>query len=178
MNFNEVGAKHYRRFDLSRLWVNKQANADSCQAQPLQYRQEAVFQAGRIESAFGSQLLAAFRDQANLVRPQFHRDFQHFRNRRHFLVQMNLNRLMNTEEIGILDMLAIFAQMDRHCIGSGPLSRQGSFYRVGVSRKARLSEGCDMIDINPKFDHRPDSGVSSPCFPLQRIRPHWFRHGL
>src|SRR5216683_3635178 len=49
--------------------------------------------------------------------------------------------------------------MDRDCAGAGSFSRQGSFQRIGISREARLPEGCDVIDVNAKFDHGLDSGI-------------------
>jgi len=75
---------------------------------------------------------------------------------------MNLYRLLNPKEIGILDMSTIFSQMDGDRTSSGSFRRQRRFYRIRISRQTRLSESRNVINVNAKFNHRLDSTIGFP----------------
>ncbi|CFN39912.1 Uncharacterised protein [Bordetella pertussis] len=51
-------------------------------------------------------------------------------------------------DVGVLDVAAVFAQMQRDQVGAGVLGAQRRLHRVGISRVALLPQRGHMVDVD------------------------------
>ena len=58
--------------------------------------------------------------------------------------------------VAILDVPAVFAQMQRDVVGAGLLGQQRGMHRIRIGRAARLPHGGDVIDVDAELDDRND----------------------
>ena len=73
---------------------------------------------------------------------------QHLFGHRHLQIHARLQDITNPADIVILNMAAIFTQVQRDAIGTGLLSLDGGLHRIRITNPTRLSDCGDMVDIN------------------------------
>jgi hypothetical protein len=70
-----------------------------------------------------------------------------------FEVHARLQHVAQDFDVAILDMAAVFTQMQRDRVGAGLLADQRGAHHVGVTRPARLAQRGDVVDIESEFHH-------------------------
>ncbi len=140
-------------FDLRGIGVDEQRHADAGlgqQADRVRHRRQG---AGHFQPALGGQLGAFFRHQADVIGLDRAGDLQHFRRHRAFQVHAGAQPRPDGVDVGVLNVAAVFAQMQRDQVGAGVLGAQRRRDRVGIGRVALLPQGRDVIDVYTKFYH-------------------------
>jgi len=147
-------ARTGRRLDLSQVWVDEQADlqargaaADDCLAHPCKL-------AGNVESALGRQLGPPLGDERHLVGPHRERNGHDLRRDGRLEVEPNANRFAQQAQVAVLNVAAIFAQMNRDSIGPAQLGQRRGPNRVRLAPTARLAQRGDVIDIHTETRHR------------------------
>ncbi len=87
------------------------------------------------------------------MRPQLDRNFDHLGERRHFLIEMNLDGAANPEQIVVLDMAAVFAQVNGYRGGPRALRRERELDWIRIRGAPRLTQGRDVVDIHAELGH-------------------------
>ena len=77
-------------------------------------------------------------------------DFQHLLGRGHLQIQRQIGRILNTADVRIADMAAVFAQMCGDAIAADTRYDFRRAHRIGMLAAARVTHGRDMIDIDAK----------------------------
>ncbi len=141
-----------RRLDLARIGLDEQAHADIGGAQFAHHRRESVVHAGRIEPAFGGQLLAPFGHDAGGVRPVAERDGEHLVGRGHFQVERDGEAVREAGDIVVADMAPVLAQVRGNAVGARLGRDQCRADRIGIADAARVPHGRDMVDIDAEAE--------------------------
>ena len=69
----------------------------------------------------------------------------------HFQIHARLQHAAQNFHVRILDVAAVFAQMQGDRIGSGLLADQRGAHHVWITRPARLAQRGDMVDVQSEF---------------------------
>jgi len=109
--------------------------------------------AGHVETAFGCQFLTLFGHEANVVRLHLARDVEHFLRDRAFQIHSRLQKRTQRAHVGVHDMSAVFAQMQRDCVSARLFRHQRGANRVRVRGAARVAQRGDVVDIHAEIDH-------------------------
>ena len=112
-----------------------------------------------IESAFGRHFVAVFRNEAGVVGFDLQCDGNDFGRVAHFEVQLGLKRLLEPEDVAVLYVASVFAEMGGYSFGAGFLGDERGFNRIGldqnavrVTRVARLTQGGCVVDIDAETE--------------------------
>ena len=70
-----------------------------------------------------------------------------------FQVEANLDSLAKQVSIAVLDMPAVFTEVDGDSIGTSQLGQHGRPHRVRLASTSGLPEGGDMINVDTKAWH-------------------------
>ncbi|CFO27928.1 Uncharacterised protein [Bordetella pertussis] len=73
---------------------------------------------------------------------------QHLRRDRALEVHAGAQQGADGVDVGVLDVAAVFAQMQRDQVGAGVLGAQRRLHRVGISRVALLPQRGHMVDVD------------------------------
>ena len=106
-----------------------------------------------IEAALGRHFFAAFGNERRLVRRRFARDGEHFVGTGQFQVDWNGDRLLQNAKVALLNMPAIFAEMDRDRIGAAQLGQRRRPDGIGLVCFAGLADGGHVIDVYAEDCH-------------------------
>ena len=136
------------------LGIDEEADPDACVLEPAHQGRQPIGKPVGVEAALGGELGAALRHHADLVGPNAHRQLDHLIDRRQLLIKMDAKFAAQAKKIVILDVAAVFAQMDRDRIGAGALRQPRRLDRIGIEREPRLPHGGDVIDVDPQPRHR------------------------
>ena len=80
------------------------------------------------------------------------RDSDHLVGQAHLEIHARLQQRPQRVHVAILDVPAIFAQMQRDVVGARLLGEQRRMHRIRVWRAARLPHGRDVIDVDAELD--------------------------
>ena len=116
MQFDHRRTDSHRGFQLRRFGIDEQRDADSRFPQLRARFLQRLLLADDVQAAFGGHFSALFRHQATVRRTHLQRDAHHLLGGRHFQVQPRLQRVLAHPHIAILDMPAVFAQMNGDAI--------------------------------------------------------------
>jgi hypothetical protein len=130
--------------------INEQRHPDPDVAEPPACLRNPVFLTCHIEPAFSGQFFTVFRHQTAIFRLRCESDLQHLLGNRHLEIHAGLQYSMHSLEITILDMPAVFTQVQRDAVGSRLLRHQRCIHRVRIAGTARLSYGRYVIDVDAK----------------------------
>ena len=70
----------------------------------------------------------------------------------HLEVHARLQQRPQGVHVAILDVAAVFAQVQRDVVGARLLGQQRRMHRVRIRRAARLPHGGDVIDVDAQLD--------------------------
>jgi hypothetical protein len=108
-----------------------------------------------IETAFGGEFLAFFRDQRDEVGLNGEGDLRHICVGRHFKVKLCADYFAKELKISVLDMTPIFPQMDDQAIGSCQFDQYCGRQRIWIGPSTCLPQRGHVVDIHTKARHPP-----------------------
>lgn len=76
------------------------------------------------------------------------RDFQHLVRRRHFEIERPRQLVLETRDVGIRDVAAIFAQVRGDAVGAAFDREMRGAKRIGMHAAAGVSQRRDVIDVD------------------------------
>ena len=164
MQLDDGRARALGRFDLRKIRRDEQRHANARRRELAHAARHALHIGGDIEPAFGGDLGAIFRHEAAVLRPHADGDFHHFVGEPHLEVHARLQQRPQGVHVAILDVPAVFAQVQRDVVGAGLLGQQRGMHRIRVGHAARLAHRGHVIDVDAEFD-----GRIPHAFPLRDI---------
>ena len=165
MQLDDRRARALGGFDLREIRRDEQRHANAGRGELAHAARHAFHVRGHVESAFGGDLGAILRHQAAVLRPHAHGDLQHLAGESHLEVHARLQQRPQRVHVAILDVPAVFAQMQRDVVGAGLLGQQRGMHRIRIRRAARLAHRGDVIDVDAELD----VGVGAHAFPRRDI---------
>src|SRR5579872_141969 len=141
-------------FDLPRRRADKERDTDAISLKLGHSRRKLRGMTDNIEAALGGALGALLRDQAGGMRLRPYGDRNHFVGCRHFEIKRLVDFRLQTRDVVITDMAAIFAQMRGNSVGARHDRKLGRAHRIGVTAAAGISDGGDMIDVDAETQMR------------------------
>ncbi len=162
MQFDDRRAGRARAFDLPRIRIDEQRNANAGIRQFGDGLAQSRRIARHIEAAFSGDLRTLFGHQAAVRGTQLCGDADHLARHRHFQVQPGLHQLLQRERILIDDVPAILTQMHGDAVGAGLLGQECGMHRVRMSRTSCLPHCGDMIDVDSQRDARLHVSLQRP----------------
>ena len=138
------------RFDLALVGVDEQRDFAADLRQAVHCGFDPRFLAGHIQAAFGGELLAGFRHQADVGRADAFGERHHFFGHTHFEVHTGLQHVLEQQYVALLDVAAVFAQVHGDAVGARFFGVQRSLDRVRVTGAPGLAQGSDMVDVDAK----------------------------
>ena len=136
------------RFQLRRIRVDEERGADPRIVQPPARPGHGIHLAGDVQTAFRGEFFAFFRNQANVFRKHPQRDIQHRIGDGHFQVDPGLHGTLHDLEIAVLNMAAIFPQVNGDAVGAGALGGQRCGHGIRIRSPPRLAQRSDVIDVD------------------------------
>ena len=133
---------------LREIRINEQADQRAVGLQHAGDARDLIKRGAHIQAAFGGQFLAAFRHQARAGRRNFEGALDNGRRHGHFQIELGAHRLAQADYIGILNMAAVFAQMNRDAGRAGHFREGGRDDRIGHGGLPRLAQGCNVIYVD------------------------------
>ena len=118
-----------------------------------------------IEPAFGRQLLAAFRHQRRLIGLHLAGDADDLVGDRHFEVEQIGDDLPQDAHIAVLDVPAVFAQMDGDAVGAAQQRRAPRQHGIGFQGAASLPNRGDVIDVDAQANHERSRAMPMRALP-------------
>ena len=110
-----------------------------------------------VQAAFGGQFGAAFGHQANDVGFETEGDGDDFRRVGHFQVEAGFDGLAEFDDVAVLDVPAVFAQVGGDAVGAGGFADESGFdgvrFAAIASAIAGLAQGGNVINVDPEFEH-------------------------
>ena len=100
-----------------------------------------------VETTFCCNFFALFGHDANRMGFVAQGDGLHLFGSCHFKVQRHGQHFLQTLDIGIRDVTAIFAQVRRNSIGPGLLRGPSGTQRIRISTTARIAHSCHVINV-------------------------------
>ena len=85
---------------------------------------------GHVEAAFGGDLGAILRHQAAVLRPHADGDLHHLVGESHLEIHARLQQRPQRVHVAILDVPAVFAQVQRDVVGAGLFGEQRGMHRI------------------------------------------------
>ena len=79
---------------------------------------------------------------------------EHLVGEAHLEIHARLQQRPQRVHVAILDVAAVFAQMQRDVVGARLLGQQRGVHRVRIRRAARLAHRGDVIDVDAQLDVR------------------------
>ena len=95
----------------------------------------------------------------------FQRQLDHLVYRGELLVETDVDLLAQAQEIAVLDMPAVFTQMESDRAGAGALGGERRLDRIGIVDAPRLAQRGDVIDIDAEPGH-PQVRARPACRPI------------
>ena len=157
MNLADLNAHASSSSDLIGLCINKGAGDDTGITQFGHDVGETRLLADDIQSTFGRDFLTPFWHEHGHFRPEFAGNGDHFIGCGHFQVELDLSQVSQFAHIGVLNMTAVFAQVNCNAIGTANVRLHGSPDRVRFIGTARLAQCGYVVDVYAKFNHRRHS---------------------
>ena len=147
------GAQLDGGLDLPGVGIDEQSDLDARVAAARQRLGDPVALAGHVEASLGRQLLAALGHERHLVGPDLQGQGDHAGLDGQLQVEPDLHGLPQQAQVAVLDVPAVFAEMDRDHVGPAQLGEHGRPDRVGLAPAADLTKRGDMIDIDTQARH-------------------------
>lgn len=108
--------------------------------------------AHHVQAAFGGHFLTALGHEADVLGADIARDVEHLLRDGALQVHARAQLRPQRAHIGVLDVAAIFAQVQGNEIGAGFFGQQRRGDRVRVGGAARVAQRGDVVDIDAQVD--------------------------
>ena len=167
MQLDDRRANRYGRIELQRIRIDKQGHADTGVSQARASVTHCIDLAVDVEASLGRELFTFLRNETDIGRRDIRGDAQHFIGHSDFEVHMGVHYRVDRNDIAILNMATILAQVDRNTVGAGLFNYRGRFRGTWVWRAPRLPQGCDMVDIDPKLQWFRDFQLTCLAFGIR-----------
>ena len=148
VQFDAVGTQRFGNRNLHPVGIDEERYLDTALLQPPNDAAEPIVVGGDIESAFGRQLRTLLGDEARLVGARRERDLDHLLRRRHFQVERKFDVGLESANVVVGYVAAVFPQMRRDAVGSRGGGYARGADRVGMAAAARVANGRHMIDVD------------------------------
>ena len=126
----------------------------------LNHGAERVDFSDGVETSFGGDLRAVFGDEANFGGLEAEGEVEHGGGGGHFEVELFAAFLAEAQNVFVLDVATIFAEVDGDGVGTGAEAEQGGGNGVGFRHDTRdgdavprLTKGGEVIDVDAKTNH-------------------------
>ena len=173
MEFDNRCADGNRGFDLWRVGSDEERDLDARSLQRLGGLADAGELAGDVEPTFGRDLFAGFRDEADGGGAELQGEGRHRRGAGHLEIETDAWDRGDRMDVGVLNMTAIFAQVERDAVGAASegFAREGQDVGLRMRRHVRtavasLAERRGVVDIDAEEDgtggHRTSACSNSP----------------
>jgi hypothetical protein len=129
---------------------------------------QMVSVSGNVEPAFGSQLLALFGHQTAIARAYAAGDTEHLLGGGHFEVHPSLQGIREHPHVAVLDVSAVFAQVECNGVRPGLLGNQGRLDWLRIAGTSSLAQGRHVVDVYAKEDWFVCAHLSCLHQPLSR----------
>lgn len=153
VKLHRVGPQFFGRFDLSKPGVDKKADLNPLPPETRNDPLKDLSFSDDIESALGRNFTPPLGDHTNFFGLEAERNFHNFRVKGHLQIKRPADRLLQAPQIRILNVPAVFPQVDCNSIRSAPHRLPGRFKRVGPFAPPGLAKRRHVIDIHTQFDH-------------------------
>ena len=167
-----------RGLDLREVRRDEQRHANAGGGELAHAARHAFDVGGHVEPAFGGDLGAILGHQAAVVRPHADGDLHHLVRQPHLEVHARLQQRPQRVHVAILDVPAVFAQMQRDVVRAGLLGQQRRMHRIRIRHAARLPHRRDVIDVDAELDVQRRScdflaapSIAQPCASAARGLP-------
>ena len=189
MNLDIVGTYGCGGLHLGRVRVDEQAGGDPGFFDGSQKRGEFCLAARAGEPAFGGELGALFGHQADEIGPDAQGQALHFGGGGHFKMKLGFDQLAQEGHVTVLNVSAVFPEVDDYGHGPGKLGQMGRRDRVGLLGEAGLAKRGHVVHVDGKNRHcdtllifrckptlyperlRSSRGVDKGCPPSYRKLP-------
>ena len=160
MEFDDGGLEGCGGFDLMEVGVEKEAGENFRLVEFFDDGAEGVDLGGGIETALGGDFRTVFWDEADLGWLQAKGKIEHGGGGGHFEVELFAAFAAESENVIVLDVATIFAEVDGDGVGTGAEAKQGGGNGVGFRHDPRdgdavprLTKGGEVIDVDAKTNH-------------------------
>jgi len=153
VEFDGRGARLDRGIDLRLFRIDEQTDDDACLTQSMDHGGNIRQMATHVETAFGGDLLTFLRNERYLVRLDLAGKVDDLIDTGHFQIQLDVRRFTQQSHITILDVAAIFAEVDCDSVRPAQFCQRCRPDRIGFHGAACLAHGCHVIDVDSKFRH-------------------------
>ena len=143
-------------FDLLEIGIDEQRDMDArvATASPGRPSPTSRFLAGDVQAPFGCQFKAeVLGDKRGLMGFQVESQRNDRRLEGQLEIQAHLYGLFEQSDVAVLDVAAVFAEMDGDDVGASELGKYGSPDGVGFTPSSRLAKRGDMIDVDAEAWH-------------------------
>jgi hypothetical protein len=118
VEFNKLGGGLGRGFNLAVVSVYEQTDRNAIKLKGLDDLGDRIKLPHYIQSTFGGNFFPAFGDEGDVVGSDVEGDRDHFFGGGHFEVEVGANGLAEQADIAILNMAAVFPQVDGDAISA------------------------------------------------------------
>jgi len=153
VQFDGVGPQLLGHVDLAGIGVEKEADRDPFFAEAGHHGRSPVAVRGDVQAPFGRHFRSVLGNERHLVRSHIAGNSANIVLAGHFQVQLHRDRFTENPQVAVLNMAAIFAEMQRYAVGPAELGERGGPNRVGFVGAAGLSNRRDMVDIDAEMCH-------------------------
>ena len=112
VQLDDLGAELARGVDLVGIGLDEKAHANAGGLQAVDGGRERLALAGGIEAAFGGDFRAVLGNEADFLGQDAQRDLEDLGRVAHLEIELRIDALAQAEDVAILDVPAIGAQMD------------------------------------------------------------------
>jgi hypothetical protein len=160
VEFHDGGLEGGGGIDLPGVGIEKKAYKNIGLIEFLNHGAERVDFGGGVETSFGSDLSAVFGDEADFGGLEAEGEVEHGGGGGHFEVELFAAFTAESENVVVLDVATIFAEVDGDGVGTGAEAEQGGGNGVGFRHDTRdgdavprLTKGGEVIDVDAKTNH-------------------------
>ena len=168
MDLTDREAAFRGRSDLTEVRIDEGRHRDSDGGQSLDDIGHPFTGSRDVEPSLGGDLVSPFRHQHDDLRSNLGGDRDHLVRGGHLEIQLDLNEFLQSMDIGILDVPAVFPQMDGDSSRTTQMRLHGGPDRIRFPGRTGLPDRRDVVDVDAKFDH---AGMLSGMLPPEAYTP-------
>ena len=160
VQFDNRGLEGGGSIDLAVVGIEEKADKNIGLIEFLNHGAKRVDFGDGVEASFGGDLRAVFGDEANFGGLEVEGKVEHGGGGGHFEVELFAAFAAESENVIVLDVATIFAEVDGDGVGTGAEAEQGGGNGVGFRHDTRdrdavprLTKGGKVIDVDAKTNH-------------------------
>ena len=160
VEFHDGGLEGGGSIDLAWVGIEEKTDKNIGLIEFLNHGAKGADFGGGVEASFSGDFGAVFRDEANFCRSEAEGEVEHGGSGSHFEVELFAAFTAESENVVVLDVATIFAEVDGDGVGTGAEAKQGGGNGVGFRHDTRdgdavprLTKGGEVIDVDAKTNH-------------------------